>query len=76
VAIGVVALTEASLAIVAIVFVFIGAGLMLEASVLLILESRIGLSSTYAEMDFLWKRGLHSSPEVRENRSLWRFLGS
>lgn len=75
-AIGVVALTEASLAIVAIVFVFIGAGLMLEASVLLILESRIGLSSTYAEMDFLWKRGLHSSPEVRENRSLWRFLGS
>jgi len=77
VAIGVVSLTDEAFAIVALVLGFIGAGLMFSASVWLILESRIGLTSTYVEMDFLWKRGQHSNPAgIGQEKSFWRYLGS
>lgn len=36
---------------------FIGAGLLMGVSVLLIIESRISLASTFAEMDYVWKAG-------------------
>jgi hypothetical protein len=46
---------------------FIGAGLLLWSSILLIIESRIGLAQTYAEMDFIWKVGQkHAPPELVE----------
>jgi len=77
VAIGVVALTQTNFAIVALVLVFIGAGLMLASSVMLILESRIGLNSVYAEMDFLWKRGHYHAPSgLPAAKNFWRFLSS
>lgn len=77
VAIGVVAMSGLDLALTALILVFVGAGLMLAASVLLILESRVGLASTYAEMDFLWRRGQHHAPPaIRElERSFWKLFG-
>ena len=44
--------------------------MMLAASLILILESRIALRSTYIETEFLWKRGQHHiPPEARYMRS-------
>jgi hypothetical protein len=76
VAIGVLALTNARWAIVALGLGFVGAFLMLSSTVLMIIESRIGLGSTYAEMDFLWKVGQHHTPaEARQpRRSIWRLF--
>ncbi len=78
VAIGVVGMTGFDLSTTALILGFIGAALMLAASFLLILESRIGLASTYAEMDFLWRRGQHHAPpEIQQlKRSFWRLFGS
>jgi hypothetical protein len=73
VAIGVLALTNVHWAILALGLGFIGAFLMLSATVLMIIESRIGLGSTYAEMNFLWKVGQYHTPaEARQKRrSMW-----
>ena len=78
VALGVVAVTSSSFAPVALVLGFVGAGLMFAASILLILESQIGLASTYTEMDFLWRRGQHHAPpEVMQlKKGFWRLFGT
>lgn len=78
VAIGVVGMTGFDLSTTALVLGFIGAALMLGASFLLIIESRVGLASTYAEMDFLWRRGQHHAPPEFQalKRSFWRLFGS
>lgn len=56
VAIGIVALLGLmTYAWIALVFGFIGAGLLFSASVLLIFESRLALATTYEEMDFTRK---------------------
>ena len=34
---------------------FLGAALLLSASVHLIFESRLALQTTYAEMDYIWR---------------------
>jgi hypothetical protein len=52
VAIGIVALLGLRFAWVALVFGFIGSGLLFSASILLIFESRLALAGTYEEMDF------------------------
>lgn len=70
VAIGIISLTRINFGAVALVLGFIGLGLTLTASFLLIAESRIGLASTFTEMDFLWKRGQHHAPpETREGQA-------
>jgi hypothetical protein len=40
----------------------IGALFLFYGSVLLIFEARLALSTTYAEMDFLWRLGKHYAP--------------
>ncbi|HEX8391768.1 MAG TPA: DUF2721 domain-containing protein [Longimicrobium sp.] len=42
----------------------VGAGLLFWSSVLLILESRLGLASVYEEMDFVKRIGEHYGPDV------------
>ena len=56
VAIGVLALFEIHQAWFPLLLGFIGAGLLFSASVMLIMESRIALALTYAEMDFVLKK--------------------
>lgn len=56
-AIGLLALTHVDFAAIALLLGFIGAFFMLWSSVSLIAESRVGLASTFREMDFLQKRG-------------------
>ena len=76
VTIGIVAVTGTRSAVAALILGFIGAGLMLWSSFLLIVESRIGLASSYTETDFLWRRGQHHAPPDRPNKknALWRML--
>lgn len=45
---------------------FIGAGLLLSASVHLIFESRLALQTTYAEMDYIWR--MHMPEDRRSSR--------
>lgn len=59
--IGLLAISNWGVAWIALGFVFLGAGLMLMASILLIVESRIGLRSTLREMDFVSRSGLRES---------------
>jgi Protein of unknown function (DUF2721) len=53
VSIGVVALLHVNVGYVPLVLGFIGAGLLFSASVYLILESRLALTTTYTEMDYI-----------------------
>lgn len=53
VAIGVIALSGMHFAWIPLVLGFIGAGLLFNASALLIIESRIALAATFAEMDYV-----------------------
>jgi Protein of unknown function (DUF2721) len=53
VSIGVVALIHVDIGFVPLLLGFIGAGLMLSASVYLIIESRLAMTTTYAEMDYI-----------------------
>lgn len=71
--IGLLELTNIRWAILALGLGFIGAFLMLSATFLMIIESRIGLGSTYAEMDFLWKVGQYHVPveSRQERRTVW-----
>jgi hypothetical protein len=61
VVIGVSALFGAGLGWIPLLFGFIGAGLLFNASVLLIIESRIALAATYAEMDYVTHIGRRHS---------------
>lgn len=53
VSIGLVALLHIDIGWVPLVLGFIGAGLLLAASIYLIFESRLALTTTYAEMDYI-----------------------
>ena len=76
VAIGVVAVTGARYAWIALVLGFIGALLLFWSSLLLILESRIALASVYAEMEYVQKLGQRYAPPGnlvdRPRRARWR----
>jgi hypothetical protein len=61
VAIGVLALFTLNVAWIPLLLGFVGAGLLFSATVMLIVESRIALALTYAEMDFAIKR--HNRPK-------------
>lgn len=51
-------------------------GLLFSASLLLIFESRISLSATYAEMDYIRRIShQHAPPELRERRKRWSWIG-
>ena len=58
VSIGVVSLLEVSIGWVPLLLGFIGAGLLFAASVYLIIESRLAMTTTYAEMDYIHKQTL------------------
>lgn len=62
VAIGVVAITTQSYSWVPIILGLAGAGLMFQASVLLIIESRIQLRAVRNEMKFTWEAGRQLAP--------------
>ena len=53
VAIGVVAMVRVDVGWIPLILGFIGAGLLFSASLLLIFESRIALTATWAEMDYI-----------------------
>ncbi|HUP44797.1 MAG TPA: DUF2721 domain-containing protein [Thermoanaerobaculia bacterium] len=54
----------------------IGVALLFSASILLILESRIALASTYAEMDYIRRISRSAAPEGhRGPRRWWRLIG-
>ncbi len=53
VSIGVVALLHVNVGFIPMLLGFIGAGLLFSASVYLIVESRLALTTTYAEMDYI-----------------------
>lgn len=63
VAIGIVAVTGATFAVVPIVLGLLGGALLLYASAVLIKESRFALTALDAEMDFVWTRGKELGPE-------------
>jgi hypothetical protein len=62
VALAIVSLAKLAFAWVALTLALFGVGLLLSAAVLLILESRISLSSTYAEMDYIRRISRHHAP--------------
>lgn len=77
VAIGIVAATHIGYAWVPITLGLVGAGLLLHASVLLIIESRIALGAIHREMDFVWSIGQMHAPsdvvtEEKRRRFGWR----
>jgi hypothetical protein len=53
VSIGVVSLLRVDIGWIPLILGFVGAGLLFSASVYLILESRLALATTYAEMDYI-----------------------
>src|SRR5438445_10271764 len=55
VAIGVVSFFSARLAFIPVVFGLIGAFFLFYGSILLVFEARLALSTTHAEMDFIWR---------------------
>src|SRR5437867_4230654 len=55
VAIGVVSFFSARLAFIPVVFGLIGAFFLFYGSMLLVFEARLALSTTHAEMDFIWR---------------------
>jgi hypothetical protein len=77
VAIGIVAVTGATFAVVPIVLGLLGGALLLYASVVLIRESRFALAALNAEMDFVWSRGKELGPEdlVRKGPAKSRMFG-
>jgi hypothetical protein len=62
VAIGVVAIWGLHLTWFPIGLAFVGTGFLFYSCILLILESRLALLTTYSEMDFLWQMGKHYAP--------------
>jgi hypothetical protein len=55
VSIGVVSLLNVNIGWVPLILGFVGAGLLFSASVYLIIESRLAMTTTYAEMDYIAK---------------------
>jgi hypothetical protein len=51
-----------------VVFGMIGAGLLFAGTILLGLEATLALRSIHAEMDFVWKLGVHHAPEPLRRR--------
>lgn len=77
VAIGIDASTEQDLAWVVVALALGAVGLLLYASVLLIIESRVALAAIDSEMDFTWRLGTHLAPsglreEPRRRGQLFR----
>ena len=64
VSIGALALLDLHIAWVSLLLGFIGAGMLFSASILLIMESRIALALTYAEMDFVLKKHSRTPSQV------------
>ncbi len=62
VAIGIVAIVGFHLSWIPSVLALAGTGLLFYGSVLLIIESRLALLTTYSEMDFLWRMGQQYAP--------------
>jgi hypothetical protein len=62
VAIGVVALTNSQYGWIPVVLGLASAGFLFYGSLLLILEARLALQSTYEEMQVLWEMGQHYAP--------------
>ncbi|HEX8171449.1 MAG TPA: DUF2721 domain-containing protein [Thermoanaerobaculia bacterium] len=60
VGIGVISLLHAHLAFIPLVLGFVGAGLLFSASVYLIFESRLAMTTTYAEMDYIDRNYMQS----------------
>jgi hypothetical protein len=78
VAIGVVAVTGVNYAWIALGLGFIGALLLFWSSLLLILESRIGLRTVYEEMEYVQRMGERYAPPdnlVERPRRAWRRRG-
>lgn len=77
VAIGIVAITGATFAVVPIALGLLGGALLLYASSVLIRESRFALAALNAEMDFVWTRGKELGPEdlVRKGPVRSRIFG-
>jgi hypothetical protein len=59
VAIGVVSLIHVDIGWIPLLLGFIGAGLLFSASIFLIFESRLALTTTYAEMDYIDRNYMH-----------------
>jgi hypothetical protein len=59
VAIGVVSLIHVDVGWVPLLLGFVGAGLLFSASVYLIIESRLAMTTTYAEMDYIDRNYMH-----------------
>ena len=74
VTLGIIALTHFTAAWIALILGLIGAGLLFSASILLILESRISLAATYAEMDYIRRISHHHAPERRTPGRWWRLM--
>lgn len=76
VAIGVVAVTGVAYAWIALLLGFLGALLLFWSSVLLILESRVALTTVYDEMEFVQRLSQHYGPPAnlakRPVRRRWR----
>ena len=74
VSLGFVAFARVDAAWIPLLLGMVGVGLLLNASVLLIFESRIALASTYSEMDYIRRIShQHAPPELREARR-WRMF--
>lgn len=76
IAIGVISLAGIDWPAVPLTLGFVGALLLFAASVLLIIESRIALTSNYAEMQYIRALADRHSPEAlrRTERSVWRLF--
>ncbi|HEX6178073.1 MAG TPA: DUF2721 domain-containing protein [Thermoanaerobaculia bacterium] len=68
---GIISLTHIQTAWPALVLGLIGTGLLLYASVLLILESRISLAATYEEMDYIRRISSHHAPPKVSRARRW-----
>lgn len=76
VALGVVAFARLNAAWIPLTLGVIGVALLFSASLLLIFESRIALTSTYEEMDYIRRISRHHAPpELRQRGALWRLFG-
>lgn len=75
VAIGVIELARIRMPWLPLTLGFIGAALLFAASVMLIIESRIALASTFAEMDYAHRVTAHRAPERRKRERRWNPFG-
>lgn len=71
VTLGVIALTHFTATWFALLLGLIGVLLLFSASILLILESRIALAATYAEMDYIRRISRHHAPDAHRGARRW-----